>query len=198
MDTTQIVILAQNGDIEALIRLIEDHKQEMFRIAFGILKNNADAADAIQDTALACYEKINTLKNPAVFKSWLLKILVNHCRKILKERCKLKSIQELQSSDSCTGPEKEVTEQIEFSRLMNQIELKYRIVLLLFYAEEYSVKEIGEILDLNENTVKTRLSRGRGIYKKLYLKELQHTKNLQASSSACYDIQKTDVRRYEP
>lgn len=174
---------AQNGDGEALITLIENSKQEMFRIAFGILKNNMDAADAIQDTVLTCYEKISTLKNPAVFKSWMIKILINHCRRILKEHRKMASIQELQEYDNSTGLEKEVTDNIEFFRLMNQIDTKYRIVLLLYYAEEFSIKEIVEILGLNENTVKTRLSRGRNLYKKLYLKEQSF------SESRCREVQ---------
>lgn len=168
---------AQNGDGEALITLIESMKQEMFRIAFGILKSSTDAADAIQDTALTCCEKIDTLKNPAVFKSWMFKILVNHCRRILRERRKMISIQELQEQDSYAGPEKEVTDNIEFFRLMDQIEAKYRLVLLLYYAEQFSVKEIAELLELNENTIKTRLSRGRNLYKKLYLKEHSYTES---------------------
>lgn len=171
---------AQSGDGEALITLIENNKQEMFRIAFGILKNAPDAADAIQDTALTCYEKISTLKNPSVFKAWMFKILINHCRRILKERHKLASIQELREYDENPGPEKEVTDNIEFSRLMEQIDAKYRLVLLLYYAEEFSVKEIAELLGLNENTIKTRLSRGRDLYRRLYLQEISYSESRQA------------------
>lgn len=163
---------AQGGDSEALITLLECYKQEMFRIAIGILKNNMDASDAIQDTALSCYEKIGTLKEPAAFKYWMFKILINHCRRVLKERHRMVSIQEAQEYDDHISLEKEVTDHIDFYRLMNQINPKYRVILLLYYAEEFTVKEIGEILGLNENTIKTRLSRGRDIYKKLYLKEL--------------------------
>lgn len=172
-----LVKQAQSGDSKALITLIENNKQEMFRIAFGILKSAPDAADAIQDTALTCYEKINTLKNPSVFKAWLFKILTNRCRKILKERHKIQSFQELQEHDLIPGPEKEVTDNIEFFRLMEQIDAKYRLVLLLYYAEEFSIKEIAELLGLNENTIKTRLSRGRDLYRKLYLKELSYSES---------------------
>lgn len=170
-----LVKQAQSGDGDALITLIENNKQEMFRIAFGILKSAPDAADAIQDTALTCYEKIGTLKNPSVFRTWSFKILVNHCRRILKERHKMASIQTLHGHDNSPGPEKEVTDNIEFFRLMDQIDAKYRLVLLLYYAEEFSVKEIAELLGLNENTVKTRLSRGRELYRKLYLKERSYS-----------------------
>lgn len=59
----------------------------------------------------------------------------------------------------------------EFLGLLNQLEDQYRIVLLLYYVEGFSIKEIGSILEMNENTVKTRLSRGRNSLKKIYLKE---------------------------
>ena len=52
--------------------------------------------------------------------------------------------------------------------MLNQLEEQYRIVLYLYYVEEFSVKEVGVILEMNENTVKTRLSRGRTKLKKMY------------------------------
>lgn len=167
-----LVQRAQNGDGEAFISLIENNRQNMYRIALGMLKNDTDAADAIQDTALTCYEKIGTLRDPDLFKHWMTKILVNHCRSILRERHKMVFIQELPEYDSQPAPEKEITDNMDFVRLMNRIDAKYRIVLLLFYAEEFSIKEISEIMEINENTVKTRLSRGRNMYKEIYLKEL--------------------------
>ena len=51
------------------------------------------------------------------------------------------------------------------------MEQQYRVVLILYYVEEMSIREISQIQQMKENTVKTRLSRGRGVYKKLYLKE---------------------------
>ena len=59
----------------------------------------------------------------------------------------------------------------DFLELLDQMEQQYRVVLILYYVEEMSIREISQTLQMNENTVKTRLSRGRGAYKKLYLKE---------------------------
>ena len=59
----------------------------------------------------------------------------------------------------------------EFLGLLNQLEDQYRIVLLLYYVEGFSIKDLGSILEMNENTVKTRLSRGRNSFKKIYLNE---------------------------
>ena len=54
----------------------------MYKVARGILDNDEDAADAMQDTILTCFEKIHTLKNPEYFKTWMIRILINECNKI--------------------------------------------------------------------------------------------------------------------
>lgn len=169
----ELVIKAQRGDQDAFIQLIEMNKADLYKVALGILKNDPDAADAIQDTILTCYEKLPTLRNPKFFKTWLTKVLINHCRKIYNERRKcipLQEFQEVPNPDSPAIPEN-ITENQDFLRLIGHLEEKYRIVLLLYYLEEFSIKEISLILDINENTAKTRLARGRGMYKKIYMKE---------------------------
>ncbi len=162
-----LVKKAQSGDKEAFITLMEEHKQTLYKIAISMLKNDADAADAIQDTVLSSYENLKGLREPKYFKTWLTRILINHCNRILKERGKMVPIEEHPELEGAQVD----TSGREFLKLLNELEEQYRIVLLLYYVEGFSIKEIGAILDMNENTVKTRLSRGRNCFKKLYLKE---------------------------
>ncbi|WP_346906211.1 sigma-70 family RNA polymerase sigma factor [Faecalicatena orotica] len=164
---TNLVKKAQSGDKEAFITLMEEHKQTLYKIAISMLKNDADAADAIQDTVLSSYENLKGLREPKYFKTWLTRILINHCNRILKERGKMVPIEEHPELEGAQVD----TSGREFLKLLNELEEQYRIVLLLYYVEGFSIKEIGAILDMNENTVKTRLSRGRICFKKLYLKE---------------------------
>ena len=82
----QLVRKARRGDKEAFISLIEMQKQSMYKVAVGILKNDADAADAIQDTILSCYENLRNLREPKYFQTWITRILINHCNRILAER----------------------------------------------------------------------------------------------------------------
>lgn len=169
----ELVIKAQRGDKTAFIRLIEANKTDLYKIALGILKNDSDAADAIQDTILSCYENLMALRNPKRFKAWMTKILINQCRKIYNERKKTISLQEyreISDPDAFSGHDG-FTENQDFLWILDQLEEKYRVVLLLYYLEEFSIKEISAILEVNENTVKTRLARGRGMYKKIYMKE---------------------------
>ena len=163
-DLIRLVKQAQAGDKEAFIDLIEHCKQALYKTAIAMLKNDADAADAIQDTVLKCYENLRGLREPRFFKTWLTRILINQCKKIMKQRRNVVSLYAHPELE-CEGAD---TSQGEFLELLNQLEEQYRIVLYLHYVEEFSVKEIGVILELNENTVKTRLSRGRTKLKKIY------------------------------
>ena len=78
----QLVKRSISGDADAFLELMEKNSLAMYKVARGILDNDEDAADAIQDTILTCFEKIHTLKNPEYFKTWMIRILINECNKI--------------------------------------------------------------------------------------------------------------------
>ena len=170
-----LVKRAQRGDDQAFVELIEENKQAMYKVAVGILKNDFDAADAIQQSILTCYEKLKELKKAQYFKTWLLRILINNCNQMLREQKKVVGIEDYYGAEDTKGkiaaPPGAATINEDFLELLDQMEQQYRVVLILYYVEEMSIREISQILQMNENTVKTRLSRGRGVYKKLYLKE---------------------------
>ena len=165
-----LVKRAQRGDDQAFVELIEENKQAMYKVAVGILKNDFDAADAIQQSILTCYEKLKELEKAQYFKTWLLRILINNCNQMLREQKKVVGIEDYYGAEDIKG-KKAATINEDFLELLDQMEQQYRVVLILYYVEEMSIREISQILQMNENTVKTRLSRGRGVYKKLYLKE---------------------------
>ena len=68
---------AKGRDPDAFAELMQLYMQDMYRVALAILMNDEDAADAIQDTILACWEKIHTLRKREFFKTWLTRILIN-------------------------------------------------------------------------------------------------------------------------
>ena len=88
-----LVKRAQRGDDQAFVELIEENKQAMYKVAIGILKNDSDAADAIQESILTCYEKLKELKKAQYFKTWLLRILINNCNQMLREQKKVVGIE---------------------------------------------------------------------------------------------------------
>ena len=78
----QLVKRSISGDADAFLELMEKNSLAMYKVARGILDNDEDAADAMQDTILTCFEKIHPLKNPEYFKTGMIRILINECNKI--------------------------------------------------------------------------------------------------------------------
>lgn len=159
-----LVRKAQKHDDQAFVELIEQVKQDMYKVARSYLHSQEDIADAIQDTIIACYEKIGTLKEPQYFKTWMIRILINKCKDILsreKRECSTDRLPE--EGGACMA-----LQNYEFEELMNQLDEKYRIVIMLYYSEGFKIREIAQILDMEENTVKTRLVRGRRQFEKVY------------------------------
>lgn len=153
----RLVIRAMQEDTEAFLELMQYHTQSMYKVARGFLRNEEDVADALQDTILTCFEKLKTLKEPKYFKTWMIRILINECKNILKEnnrQCLLEEFPDVADTHS-------QTEQLEFAELLNALDEKYRVILILYYVEGFKIPEISQLLEMKESTVKTRLARGR-------------------------------------
>lgn len=157
-----LVIKAQRNDAEAFIQLIEMNKESMYKIARSYLKCDADVADAMQDTILDCFEKIHTLQKPQYFKTWMIRILINNCNDIIRKGKMLPLFEDYKDIEL----EAHTEDLTEFLELLDSIDEKYRTVLILYYVEGYKIREIAQILELNENTVSSRLRRSRMILKR--------------------------------
>lgn len=168
---------AKKRDKQSFVDLIELHKQSMYKVAWSYLHNDEDAADAIQETILKCYEKIDKLKNESYFTTWLIRILINNCKDILQKK-KKETLSETfpEQGDVCRE-----LENYEFQELLKMIDEKYRLVLLLYYGEGFKIREIAQILEMDENTVKTRLARGRREFGRVY--EAENHQNRQRERS---------------
>lgn len=163
----QLVEKAVRGDADAFLELMERNSLSMYKVARGMLKNDNDVADAIQDTILNCFEKIHTLRQPEYFKTWMIRILINECNQILGHYRRVNmpgELPEIHIQDASLA-------EFEFKEMLGLVDGKYRLILLLYYAEGFKISEIAEMLELNENTVKTRLSRAREQIRVAYLGE---------------------------
>ena len=155
---------ARNHDPDAFCQLMDGQMNSMYKVAKAYLKNDEDVADAIQDTILTCYEKIDTLKQNRYFKTWLTRILLNKCSDIQKEQKRMTTIDAI--------PETPIIDfnfdNVEWNEILKSIDEKYRIIIILHYVEGFSAREIAQLLEMNENTVKARILRGRTILGKAY------------------------------
>lgn len=161
MDTL-LVKRAQKQDMDAFVHLIEKNKANLYKVAKSYLGNEEDVADAIQDTVLSAYEHIRELRNASYFKTWLTRILINHCNDLLKQKKRCQVSDQIELTNAAV-PENDR----EFYELIGELPEDYRMIFLLYYGEEFRTSEIAQILDVNENTVKSRLRRGREKLKRI-------------------------------
>lgn len=165
----KLVERAIQGDAEAFLELMEANSLAMYKVARGILKNDDDVADAIQDTILSCFEKIHTLQKPEYFKTWMIRILINECNQTLRHYQKVNMPGELPE----TPRQDQSLAEFEFKEMLDQVDEKYRVILVLYYVQGFRIPEISELLELNENTVKTRLARARSQIRSVYFQETE-------------------------
>lgn len=161
----RLVKRAQCGEAEAFIQLIEENRMMLERIAFGYFLPEADVADAIQDTILSAYEHLKELRKPQYFRTWLVRILMNHCNsrcRQIKRNCPVENVPEI----SQDGWEES---NIEFFDMLRSLPKDSRTIFQLYYGEQFTTREIAEMLSLKESTVKSKLHRG----KKQLRQELQ-------------------------
>lgn len=148
---------AKKIDRENFLLLINDNRLSIYKVARGILKNQYDIEDAIQNTLIKAYEKIDTLKDSNLFKTWIIRILINECKNILRKSKRTISLEEEMNQGVYT----DIYENIDLTRAINLLNEELKIVTVLFYFEDMTTKDIAMILEIPEGTVRSRLSRAR-------------------------------------
>lgn len=151
-----LIAEAKNKNPDAFEQLIQPQLQKMYRVAISMLHNEEDAADAIQEAVLKCWQNIGQLKREEYFGTWLTRILINQCKDILKERKKLVP---LEAFPEPVHEDHYFTD--EWRKILNSLDGKYQIVMELYYVEEVSTKEIARMLHITEANVRSRMVRGR-------------------------------------
>lgn len=155
----QLVRRAKKRDPDAFTELMQLHEKDMYRTASAILAQDADIADAIQETILTVWEKIDTLQKNRYFKTWMIRILINKCKDILRSGRRMICVEELPEQAAKDTVEAEAN--LEWKEALWGLDEKYRLIVVLFYAEGLRTAEIGKLLQLPDSTVRTRLARGR-------------------------------------
>ena len=159
----QLIEQAQKGDKQAFTDLVLGIKIELYKIAKSRITNESDIDDAIQETMIELFKSIKKLRDPKKFKMWAIKILINKCNKIYKKKHKKDiSIDEYNVEKFIiTNSFKEIEADINFYNLIKNLKYEERIIIILYYMEKYTTKEISKILHMKENTVKSHLFRAK-------------------------------------
>lgn len=159
---------AKQGYVNEIGQIILDNIQTMYRVAFTILKTEDEINDAISNTTVKVFEKIKTLKNEEYFKTWLTRILINECYKIYNQNKKIVYLENV-NQEKLTYHDEYVDSEIR--NLVKNLDKDLRQIVILYYFEDFSVKEISKIIQKPEGTVKSRLSRARKILEKELIKQ---------------------------
>lgn len=149
------------------------YQDNLFAVAFNICQNAQDAEDVIQDTFVQYYTTKKEYENEQHIRAWLIRVTVDKAKNVTRAfwRRNRVSIEGYMETLVFETPESENL----FETVMKLPE-RYRIVIHLYYYEDYSVNEIADILKLSESNVKTRLSRGRAMLKNVLKEEWDNDK----------------------
>jgi RNA polymerase sigma-70 factor (ECF subfamily) len=133
---------------------VHQHRDMLYRVAYTILHNSEDCADALQESLLRAWQRLDTLRDDARFRGWMIRIVVNCSRDMLRRS----KVRVSQLTEDIPAPQPEDTHLDEALRMLDE---GLRLPLVLHYLEGMSVREIADALRLPQGTVKNRMYRGR-------------------------------------
>ena len=154
-----------NEKKECIIAFIRDYQNDMYRFAYSYVKNREDALDIIQESTLKAIASAKSLKDVSCIKAWIFKIIVNEVYQFFRDSRRHTEDIDIESMEQESYTD-QMTEYINKETMLKEVmnlDEKYRIIIVLRYFEEMQIREIGNILDISQNTVKSRL------YKALYI-----------------------------
>ena len=140
--------------------LVDKYSNMIFRICYGVLCNRDDAEDALQDTFLKYLTKSPEFQDEEHEKAWLIRVATNISKNMSIVRYRRKTVDGAELVDMGVNHEdKYVFEAI------SELPVKLKIVMMLYYIEGYSVKEVSKIISVSEDAVRKRLQKGRELLK---------------------------------
>lgn len=147
-------------DEESFFERISEEKRLLYGIAYSYVRSEADALEMLQEATCRAWIKRGSLKDPAKFRSWLTRILINCCLDELKRRKRAGEGWERSRETGGETMEMASGRKLDMERALDAVKPKYRQVLLLKYYRDFTIGEIAEVLGKPEGTVKTWLNKG--------------------------------------
>jgi RNA polymerase sigma-70 factor, ECF subfamily len=178
IDEAGLIRRAQAGDAVAFTRLIEPRQDSLYRSAWAILRDDADASDGLQEACVSAWREVRRLRDPDRFDAWLTRILVNRCRTILRTRRRV-TVREIdvEAADvqatkaARPGEPESIAELDAIRRSFSRLDPDQRTLIALYYVDDHSISEVAAILGIPDGTVKSRLSRARNMLARALARE---------------------------
>lgn len=157
---------------ELVIEVMADYGQSIQQLVFTYVKDYGLAEDLTQEIFLKFYKKLHTFNNQSSLKTWLYQISINHCKDYLRSWHHRNFILDNEKINQTQTYEKDIEQQViekteehMLVQIVIQLPVIYREAVYFYYYEELTTKEIGQLTQENENTIKTRLNRARQMIK---------------------------------
>lgn len=186
---------AIHGNAKAYGQLIEEYKEYLYRTAWLSVKDQEKALDIVGDCILNGFRSIHTLKNPAYFKTWLTRILLNAIQDYYQKNPITEDVDRLQmmATESTVSAE----EKMDLHRAIDRLEERYKTVIILRYFDEMKISEIAFVMDIPEGSVKAYLFRAKQDLRRLLKEEdLYEVKN--AGYTSTRRIKSGSGEQFEP
>lgn len=150
-----------------LTRLVETYQTALLRICYMILRDEALAEDAVQETFLKAYKALHTFRGESSEKTWLFRIGVNVCRDMRRGRW-FRYIDRRVTPETLPIPAAEAEEEhLDLSRAIHQLKDRDKEIILLYYYQNMNIRDIAQTLDLAPSSVSNRLTKARTHLKNL-------------------------------
>lgn len=151
---------AQQGDTAAFEQLFLPHEAQLYRIAFLYTKNEADALDVMQETALRAYQNLGTVQQPEYLKTWLTRIVINCALDMVRQRQRFLPLeQNTQAEPVSQQQEEEILQRVTLRQLLDDLTSQEKTILLLRYYGDMTLAQIAAQQKLPPGTVKSLLYR---------------------------------------
>lgn len=164
----ELIIKIKSGDRAAFEELYNRYADQALRVAMAVTKDKMSAADAVQEAFIRVYKNIDSFDKGKDFKPWFYRILINECNRLLSRNSKTILISDFFESDvdNSRYDDYNFQEYETLYKAVNKLNDINRIPIILKYLRGFTESEIAQILDVNINTVKSRLFKGREKLKK--------------------------------
>ncbi|HLU22417.1 MAG TPA: sigma-70 family RNA polymerase sigma factor [Bacillaceae bacterium] len=164
---------AIRGNDKAFYELIQEQQKKLYYTAFLYVKNEESALDIVQETIFKAYKSIKNLKEPSYFSTWLYKILINTALNFIKWSNRVVPMDDIEKyTERIYLEQVPIENKIDLMDALDCLPGHYKTVIILRYYKDFTVKQISEVLDIPEGTIKTYLHRAiRQLKKELYIKE---------------------------
>jgi RNA polymerase sigma-70 factor (ECF subfamily) len=181
LDDTELVARTARGDQAAFEALMRRYNGKLFRVARAILKDDAEAEDALQDAYLQAYRRIGEFRGDAQLRTWLTRIVINQALMRLRKQKRDRVVVPFGDRSASAAPDQEIEDVADqqaespstailraevrrmLERRIDELPVAFRTVFVMREVEDMTVQETAACLSIPEATVRTRLFRARGL-----------------------------------